>query len=75
MKIKKITFLVKQVRYQKVEVSEEAGFDSIDTPLDLIDRVETIKNDPAYYCLDEEWENGEFVTSDLDIVEKGSDDE
>lgn len=69
MKIEKIKFLVKQVRYQEVEVSESNGFPMPSEPIELVDFVKQIEFAPESFTSNNEWHDEEFELSNMKITE------
>lgn len=70
MNIQKVTFLLKQVRYQKVVVDEDGCFDMPKNGLELVALVGDIKDSPLDFAHEGEWKDEELEVIDLDIVEE-----
>lgn len=69
MNIEKVTFLLKQVRYQEVVVDEDGGFDMPKDGLELVALVGDIKDSPLEFAHDGEWKDESLEVIDLDIIE------
>ena len=68
MNVEKITFLVKQVRYQEVEISESAGFNKVSNPLEFISLIDAIKQNPIDYC-EGDWADEDTEVLNLEVTE------
>lgn len=51
--VKKVTALVKQVRYMEIEISEHLGFDMPRNIDEVVELHNAIKNDPSTYITNE----------------------
>ena len=71
MNIEKITFYVTKTTTYKIVMSKEEGYDMPETPKELIDTVNTIKNDPARELAwsTENFTDDSMIIVDYDIVE------
>ena len=71
MDIEKITFYVTKTTTYKIVMSKEEGYDMPKTPKELIDTVNTIKNDPARELAwsTENFTDDSMIVDDYDILE------
>lgn len=70
MDINKITYSIKQVRYQKVVINSDNGYDMPEDGLELVNAIDAIKAAPLAHSREGEWATEEVEVLDLDIVEE-----
>jgi hypothetical protein len=72
MNITKVSFVVKQTTYQKVELNKDNWGIMPTNGIELVDFADNVRIKPERFCVDNKWEKTKFHLQELEIEEYGT---
>ena len=68
--LEKVVIVVKETRYQTIEISERTGYKVPEAPKEVAELAIDISNDVRSFTSSDEWDSGEMVVQSVDWVEE-----